>query len=209
MVNGGGVTGNGEGRAVGETPTLTPLPGATPEPGLRASVAQQGRGTPEQLGYRGPSACEAAGITYRQLDYWARTGLVQPSIRPAHATSQRLYSLRDVVVLKVVKRLLDAGVSLQSIRTAVRALQGAQPRELVGLTLMSDGAAVYRCASPDELAELLQGGRGVFGIAIGAVWADVESALARLPAEQLATGEQLPGRHPADELARRRRRGTA
>ena len=85
-------------------------------------------------GYRGPVACRAAGITYRQLDYWARTGLVEPSIRSAKGSgSQRLYSFRDILVLKVVKRLLDTGVSLQQIRTAVSALHsggGASPEWL-------------------------------------------------------------------------------
>ena len=75
-------------------------------------------------GYRGPTACSAAGITYRQLDYWARTGLVEPSVRPAHGSgSQRLYSFRDILVLKVVKRLLDTGISLQQIRAAVQHLR--------------------------------------------------------------------------------------
>ena len=70
---------------------------------------------PSDLGYRGPTACNAAGITYRQLDYWARTGLVVPSVRDASGSgTQRLYSFRDIVVLKVVKRLLDAGVSRRS-----------------------------------------------------------------------------------------------
>src|SRR5690625_7787320 len=74
-----------------------------------------------ETGYRGPTACRAAGITYRQLDYWARTGLVEPRIRNASGSgSQRLYSFRDILVLKVVKRLLDTGVSLQQIRSAVR-----------------------------------------------------------------------------------------
>ena len=73
-----------------------------------------------QIGYRGATACAAAGITYRQLDYWARTGLVEPSIRTAHGSgSARLYGFRDILVLKIVKRLLDTGVSLQNIRTAV------------------------------------------------------------------------------------------
>ena len=64
----------------------------------------------EQAGYRGPIACKAAGITYRQLDYWARTGLVEPSVRSAGGSgTQRLYGFRDILVLKVVKRLLDTG----------------------------------------------------------------------------------------------------
>ncbi len=79
---------------------------------------------PGELGYRGPAACKAAGITYRQLDYWARTGLVEPGVRAAKGSgTQRLYGFRDVLVLKVVKRLLDTGVSLQQIRVAVAALR--------------------------------------------------------------------------------------
>lgn len=204
------MTGNGDSRAMGGvSPFPGTLPGTPPPPppGLRQTVAPQGRATAEQLGYRGPSACAAAGITYRQLDYWARTGLVQPSVRPAHGSgTQRLYSFRDVLILKIVKRLLDAGVSLQSIRTAVRALRSAEVAELAELTLMSDGAAVYRCASPDELVELLQEGRGIFGIAVGAVWRDVEVALAQLPAERVSTGESVLAEHSGDELARRRHR---
>lgn len=132
----------------------------------------------EQIGYRGPTACAAAGITYRQLDYWARTGLVEPSVRPAHGSgTQRLYSFRDVVVLKIVKRFLDTGVSLQNIRTAVQHLRERGFRDLERMTLMSDGATVYECTSPDEVHALLQGGQGVFGIAVGVVWRDVERAV--------------------------------
>jgi len=84
-------------------------------------------GLVEDIGYRGPTACNAAGITYRQLDYWACTGLVEPSVREASGSgTQRLYSFRDIVVLKVVKRLLDAGVSLQNIRKAIDALGHAE-----------------------------------------------------------------------------------
>ncbi|GHC47914.1 putative HTH-type transcriptional regulator [Streptomyces cinnamoneus] len=159
------------------------------------------------IGYRGPTACAAAGITYRQLDYWARTGLVEPSVRPAYGSgSQRLYSFRDVVVLKIVKRLLDTGVSLQNIRTAVQHLSTRGMADLAQMTLMSDGATVYECTSPDEVVDLLQGGQGVFGIAVGVVWRDVESALAQLHGERVDTGETLIGHNPADELARRRNR---
>ena len=105
-------------------------------------------------GYRGPVACRAAGITYRQLDYWARTGLVEPSIRSAKGSgSQRLYSFRDILVLKVVKRLLDTGVSLQQIRTAVSALHSRGVEDLASITLMSDGASVYECTSADEVVD--------------------------------------------------------
>jgi DNA-binding transcriptional MerR regulator len=157
----------------------------------------------EQVGYRGPTACRAAGITYRQLDYWARTGLVEPSIRPATGSgTQRLYSFRDILVLKVVKRLLDTGVSLQQIRVAVSHLRERGVEDLAQITLMSDGASVYECTSPDEVIDLVQGGQGVFGIAVGRVWREVEGSLAELPGER--PGEE-PTEHPDDELASRRR----
>jgi DNA-binding transcriptional MerR regulator len=156
-----------------------------------------------EIGYRGATACSAAGISYRQLDYWARTGLVQPSIRNASGSgTQRLYGFRDILVLKVVKRLLDAGVSLQNIRTAVDHLRNRGVTELERITLMSDGASIYECASPDEIIDLLQGGQGVFGIAVGKVWHEVEGSLSLLQGE-------VNG-HPAgvennDELSLRRK----
>ncbi|MCW5253738.1 MULTISPECIES: MerR family transcriptional regulator [unclassified Streptomyces] len=181
-----------------------PVPQRSPAvPGSGGATAM----TSEQIGYRGPTACAAAGITYRQLDYWARTGLVEPSVRPAHGSgTQRLYSFRDVVVLKIVKRFLDTGVSLQNIRTTVRHLRDRGFRDLERMTLMCDGATVYECTSPDEVHALLQGGQGIFGIAVGVVWRDVESALSQLHGERVDTGETLVGHHPADELARRRNR---
>jgi DNA-binding transcriptional MerR regulator len=158
---------------------------------------------PEDVGYRGPVACGAAGITYRQLDYWARTGLVEPSVRPATGSgTQRLYGFRDILVLKIVKRLLDTGVSLQQIRTAVQFLRDRGVGDLAGITLMSDGASVYECTSADEVVDLVQGGQGVFGIAVGRVWREVEGSLAALPSER-ADGEPEVA-HPGDELARRR-----
>jgi DNA-binding transcriptional MerR regulator len=159
------------------------------------------------VGYRGPTACAAAGITYRQLDYWARTGLVEPSVRPAYGSgTQRLYSFHDVVVLKIVKRLLDTGVSLQNIRTAVGHLNTCAPQDVARMTLMCDGATVYECTSTEEVLRLLEGGQGVFGIAVGVVWRDVQDSLSQLHGERLDTGETLVGHNPSDELARRRNR---
>src|SRR3954453_1921698 len=129
----------------------------------------------DDVGYRGPTACHAAGISYRQLDYWARTGLVVPSVRDATGSgSQRLYSFRDIVVLKVVKRLLDAGVSLQNIRKAIDTLRSRGVGDLAGITLISDGTTVYECRSPEEVVDLLQGGQGVFGIAIGGAFKEIK-----------------------------------
>ncbi len=149
----------------------------------------------EDTGYRGPTACKAAGITYRQLDYWARTDLVEPSVRGATGSgTQRLYSFRDILVLKVVKRLLDTGVSLQQIRVAVTHLRERGVQDLAQITLMSDGASVYECTSADEVIDLVQGGQGVFGIAVGRVWREVEGELAA--AAQRASRGRGAGRAP-------------
>jgi DNA-binding transcriptional MerR regulator len=165
---------------------------------------------PDDIGFRGPVACSAAGITYRQLDYWARTGLVEPSVRPASGSgSQRLYGFRDILVLKVVKRLLDTGISLQQIRSAVEFLHDRGSSDLTQVTLMSDGVSVYACTSPDEVVDLLQGGQGVFGIALGRVWQEVEGKLAELPSEVSEAGiGEAGGAGAGDELATRRARKT-
>jgi DNA-binding transcriptional MerR regulator len=156
---------------------------------------------PEDAGFRGPTACSAAGITYRQLDYWARTGLVEPTVRSATGSgTQRLYSFKDILLLKIIKRLLDAGVSLQQIRIAIDHLRVRGTDDLTQVTLMSDGASVYECRSADEVIDLLQGGQGVFGIAIGGVWKEIEGSLHELPSER-AVEISLAD----DELAARRR----
>jgi DNA-binding transcriptional MerR regulator len=155
-----------------------------------------------EIGYRGPTACSAAGITYRQLDYWARTALVEPSVRPAHGSgSQRLYGFRDILVLKVVKRLLDTGISLQQIRAAVQHLRDRGVDDLAQVTLMSDGVSIYECTSADEVFDLIAEGQGVFAIALGRVWQDVAGELAELPAVRAEDGLIATG---ADELATRR-----
>jgi DNA-binding transcriptional MerR regulator len=158
----------------------------------------------EDTGYRGPTACNAAGITYRQLDYWARTGLVEPSVRSATGSgTQRLYGFRDILVLKVVKRLLDSGVSLQQIRVAISHLRERGIEDLAQITLMSDGASVYECTSAEEIIDLVQGGQGVFGIAVGHVWREVEGELASLPSER--SEDEALTTHPGDELTTRRK----
>ncbi|HEU5005715.1 MAG TPA: MerR family transcriptional regulator [Jatrophihabitantaceae bacterium] len=165
----------------------------------------------ELVGYRGPTACAAAGITYRQLDYWARTELVVPSIRSASGSgSQRLYSFKDILVLKVVKRLLDTGVSLQNIRAAVDALRARGVEDLARITLLSDGTTVYECTSSEEVVDLLRGGQGVFGIAVSGALRELVGSLATLPGER-ADGSEETGTSTSanDELSLRRQRRTA
>ncbi len=211
---------------VGARPTGSASPTSQTPPGPQSGTAVLGLqgtlfddmpeaerpgGQPPGLGYRGPTACNVAGITYRQLDYWARTGLVEPTVREASGSgTSRLYSFRDILVLRVVKNLLDAGVSLPNIRTAIGSLRERGVADLAEITLMSDGTTVYECTSTDEILDLLKRGQGVFGIAVGRHIGEVEGTLAALPAERAvhdADGAQVVA---DDELAsRRRRRSTA
>ena len=181
-------------------PRTVDQPALFPEESLQSAAVH--------LGYRGPIACAAAGITYRQLDYWARTGLVEPSIRPASGSgTQRLYSFRDILVLRIVKRLIDTGVSLTNIRAAVAHLEQRGGDDLARITLMSDGASIYECRSEDEVIDIVRGGQGVFGIAVGSVWHEVEGTLSALPGVS-AAGEPVVPAGVVDELAVRRTRRT-
>ncbi|MDH4119427.1 MAG: MerR family transcriptional regulator [Acidimicrobiia bacterium] len=137
-------------------------------------------GVSDELGYRAPQVCRLVGITYRQLDYWARTDLMRPSLQEATGSgSQRLYTFIDIVQLKVIKRLLDAGMSLKKIRFAVEILreQLASDRPLADVTLLSDGQTIYAAHSPDELVDVFRRGQGVFGIAVGPVEAELAGQL--------------------------------
>jgi DNA-binding transcriptional MerR regulator len=204
----------------GDPITDTLMSGSNPltPSGSTDVIAGGVNGIEAAVGYRGVTACAAAGITYRQLDYWARTGLVVPSVRDASGSgTQRLYSFRDIVVLKVVKRLLDAGVSLQNIRKAIETLRQWGEEDLATMTLISDGTTVYECRSAEEVVDLLQGGQGVFGIAIGGAFKEIQGSLADLPVAGAAEDEQrvdadadaVAGSPTMDELAARRARRRA
>ena len=93
--------------------------------------------------------------------------------KAAGSGTQRLYSFRDILILRIVKRLIDTGVSLQNIRVAVDHLAAREGEDLARITLMSDGASIYECRSADEVVDLVRGGQGVFGIAVGSVWREV------------------------------------
>jgi len=135
------------------------------------------------IGFRAPNVCNLVGITYRQLDYWARTNLITPSIQNASGSgTQRLYSFADVIQLKVIKRLLDAGMSLKKIRQAMgilrEQLRSEQP--LRDVTLLSDGQTIFAAHSSAEVVDVFRKGQGVFGIAVGPVQAELEGELHEL-----------------------------
>jgi DNA-binding transcriptional MerR regulator len=143
-------------------------------------------------GYRAPQVCSLVGITYRQLDYWARTGLITPSLqRAAGSGSQRLYAFPDIVQLKVVKRLLDAGMSLKKIRRAMDILRAelASETPLSNVTLLSDGKTIYAAHSPSEVVDVFRGGQGVFGIAVGPVQEELVGEIHRLFPDRTISAE--------------------
>ena len=149
----------------------------------------------QDVGYRAPQVCGLVGITYRQLDYWARTGLIKPSIQSAQGSgTKRRYSFTDIVQLKVVKRLLDAGMSLKKIRSAMEILrdQLESNNPLNDVTLLSNGTTIFAAHSADEVVDVFQRGQGVFGIAIGPVQEELEGEIHRLfPDEYSATPDEV------------------
>ena len=156
-------------------------------------------------GFRGPNVCKIVGISYRQLDYWARTGLATPSIQPAQGSgSQRLYSFEDLIELRLIKKLLDAGVSLRQVRGAIDYLRGLGS-DLSGVTLVSDGVSIYACHSDHEVVDVLRRGQGVFGIAIGPVIDGLRGSVSALrpaePEQPHETHESVADRPPPRKVA--------
>jgi DNA-binding transcriptional MerR regulator len=117
------------------------------------------------FGFSGPKVCRLTGVTYRQLDYWARTGLVTPSITPATGSgSKRSYSYNDVLEVKVIKSLLTSGVSLNRARQAVECLRKSLATDLAASSLVLSDAGSVLAQNDGELVDLLRGGQGVFNI---------------------------------------------
>lgn len=158
---------------------------------------------PVTRGYRGTVASKAAGITYRQLDYWARKQIVEPSITPSHGSgSRRLYSFKDVVILAVSKRLLDAGINLQNVTSAIGFLTQRTTEQLEGITIMCDGQEVHECTDSEQMVSLLQSGRAVFGVSVGSLWHQIKDALKNEECVDLAkTSASHDTSRPIDDIA--------
>jgi DNA-binding transcriptional MerR regulator len=155
-----------------------------------------------EVGYRGRQVCGIVGITYRQLDYWARQNLLRPSVADAKGSgSQRLYSYRDIVELKVVKRLLDGGVSLQKARKAVEFLRQNLGADLASADLVLDGPNSLLVRTDDELIDLFRKGQGVLNLVrLTSIPGEVTAALSLLsPADapEVSAAEPSPPVGPA------------
>jgi DNA-binding transcriptional MerR regulator len=151
-------------------------------------------GSNGSLGFRGPQVCKIVGITYRQLDYWARTDLIRPSIQDARGSgTQRTYSYRDLVELKVIKGLLDAGVSLQSARKAIEYLRNHLGEDIATASLVINGSGSVVVRTDGELVDLVRRGQGVLSIvALGGVKDELDAAITDLPSRP-----DPRGHHPA------------
>ncbi|HEX2851559.1 MAG TPA: MerR family transcriptional regulator [Acidimicrobiales bacterium] len=145
-------------------------------------------------GFRGPQVCGIIGITYRQLDYWARTDLLRPSVADARGSgTQRRYSYQDLLELKVIKQLLDAGISLQSARRAINYLRDNVGDDLASADLVLTGDSAVLARSGEEIVDLLRGGQGVLNIvlSLGGVKDEVDAAVTELR-EARAKNEPRP-----------------
>ena len=147
-------------------------------------------------GFRGPQVCKIVGITYRQLDYWARTNLIRPSIADARGSgTQRRYSYRDLVELKVIKGLLDAGVSLQSARRAIEYLRDHLGEDIATASLVINGNGSVLARTDGELVDLVRRGQGVLSIvALGGVKDELDAAITDLPRAAAEPGGAHPSR---------------
>jgi DNA-binding transcriptional MerR regulator len=149
----------------------------------------------ESAGFRGPQVCSVVGITYRQLDYWARTDLLRPSLSDAKGSgSQRRYSYTDLLQLKVIKRLLDSGISLRSARRAIDFLRSSG-EDLATANLVIDEGQAVLARSGEEIVDLLKGGQGVLNIVpLAGVFSELNAAITDLGAHPASSS---PGRGAA------------
>jgi DNA-binding transcriptional MerR regulator len=142
-------------------------------------------------GYSGPTVCKIVGISYRQLDYWARTDLIRPSLADAAGSgTQRRYSHRDLVELKVIKSLLDGGVALKSARRAIEYLRSNLGEDIASANLVLNGAGSILAHSDGELIDIVRQGQGVLNIVpLGGVVDEIDAAITELH----------PGSEPTDK----------
>jgi DNA-binding transcriptional MerR regulator len=161
-------------------------------PSVPAAASPEGEPAGAREGFRGPQVCRVVGITYRQLDYWARTDLLRPSISDARGSgSQRIYSYTDLLQLKVIKQLLDAGVSLRSTRRAIECLRSSGTGVASASLVIADDKSVL-ANSGEELFDLLRGGQGVLSIVLGMgkIVSEVDAAITGIHAVAAGPSER-------------------
>ncbi len=172
-----------------------------------SSVQQALGATGQVLGaFRAPEVCQLSGVSYRQLDYWSRTGLVRPGVKEASGSgSRRLYSFKDLVLVKAIKRLIEAGMSLQKIREAIEYIRSAMETDPSELTLIATEGTilVFGPGDDERLVDALKGGQTALSIALGPIYDELSESVARLEQSRRRHPSSLPrNRSPqADQLS--------
>jgi DNA-binding transcriptional MerR regulator len=163
-------------------------------------AALAGRDGGDEVGFRGPQVCKIVGISYRQLDYWARTDLVRPSLADARGSgTQRRYSYRDLVRLKLIKNLLDSGVKLQAARKAIEYVRGDLGDDWASASLVLNGTNSVLVRTGEDLVDVVRQGQGVLNIvSLGQVVDELDASIHDLTD---VGSEDSPG--PASTRARR------
>ncbi len=135
-----------------------------------------------EQGFSGKTTSEIVGITYRQLDYWARTDLVGPSLTPARGSgSRREYSYRDLLELKVIKSLLDAGIRLEQVRRVFTYVRESLGEDIASANLVIDGSRSVLVNTGAELIDILQNGQGVLNVLpLAAVKDEIDTRIVEL-----------------------------
>ena len=133
-----------------------------------------------QQGYTGPEVCKITRITYRQLDHWTTSNLIKASIRSIKGSGfHRIYSFQDIIQIKLVNKLREAGVSLQKIRLALTNMENVLGEDIniSDVTVFSDGKSIYVISDNDQMIDLLKKGQAVFGISLGPVRTEAEAEI--------------------------------
>jgi DNA-binding transcriptional MerR regulator len=170
--------------------------GSVPERKTGSVPERETGSVPERkTGYTAIQAARLAGCTTSQLDAWRRIGLVVPATGdPAP------YSFRDLVALRMVASLLDAGVAMARIRRAVGELVRAG-EDVASLLLVSEGDAVLACRDDGQVLDVLRNGQLVLFVSIGRLAGEVEAEVRTFDAERTEFVVGLRGRdaHPAGD----------
>ena len=146
-----------------------------------------------QQGYTGPEVCKITGISYRQLDHWTTTKLINASVRNIKGSGfHRIYSFNDIVLVKLVKKLRSAGISLQKIRIALKNVNKilGKNSNISDVSIFSDGSSIYVLTDNDQMIDLLKKGQAVFGISLGPVHTETEAEILSLYPDKVSAANR-------------------
>jgi len=142
-----------------------------------------------QQGYTGPEVCNITGISYRQLDHWTTTSLVDASIWNIKGSGyHRIYSFQDIIKRKLVNKLREAGVSLQKIRLALKNVKQILGKNIniSDVSIFSDGKSIYVITNNNEMLDLIKQGQAVFGISLGPIHTETEAEIYSLYPDKIS-----------------------